>query len=170
MVPVLKRVKEIENLVEYGQYFVIHAPRQTGKTTLIKELVNFYNAEGNYYALYCSLESVQVFIEPREGIPEIFNNLKFSILSSNLPMKDLFGEKAEPTEVSIVIKSSLSRYCSVLDKPLLLFLDEIDGIQNGTLVTFLRQLRDGYIPDRKFLLFTVSPSWVCATSGITNQK
>ena len=36
-------------------------------------------------------------------------------------------------------------YCLLLDKPLLLFLDEIDGIQNGTLLTFLRQLRDGYV-------------------------
>jgi hypothetical protein len=145
MVPVLKRIKEIENLVEYGQYFVIHAPRQTGKTTLIKALVNHYNAEGNYYALYCSLESVQVFEEPEQGIPEILNNLKFSILSSNLPMKDLFGEKAELSGVSTLIKSSLSHYSSLLDKPLLLFIDEIDGLQNGTLVTFLRQLRDGYI-------------------------
>ncbi len=145
MVPVLKRVKEIESLVEYGQYFVIHAPRQTGKTTLIKELVNFYNAEGNYYALYCSLESVQIFTEPKEGMPEILNNLKFSISNSNLPLKDIFAENVEPKEISTLIKSSLASYCSKLDKPLIIFFDEIDGLQNGTLITFLRQLRDGYI-------------------------
>ena len=66
MVSVLKRVKEIESLVQYGQYLVIHALRQTGKTTLIKALVEYYNAEGSYYSLYCSLESVQVFTEPKE--------------------------------------------------------------------------------------------------------
>ncbi|MCX6276817.1 MAG: AAA-like domain-containing protein [Bacteroidetes bacterium] len=145
MIPVLKRIKEIENLVEYGQYFVIHAPRQTGKTTLVKELVNFYNVEGHYYALYCSVESVQTFTEPKEGIPEILNNLKFSIRNSNLPMKELFAENADTTEISTLIKSSLASYCSMLDKPLIIFFDEIDGLQNGTLITFLRQIRDGYI-------------------------
>jgi hypothetical protein len=145
MVPVLKRVKEIENLVEYGQYFVIHAPRQTGKTTLIKELVNFYNAEGNYYALYCSLESVQVFTEPKEGIPEIFKNIRSEIKYSQLPLREKFGENLNLDDPSILIKNALRDYCLLLDKPLVVFFDEIDGLQNGTLVTFLRQLRDGYI-------------------------
>jgi hypothetical protein len=34
MVPVLNRYKEVYPLVEQGHYFVIHAARQTGKTTL----------------------------------------------------------------------------------------------------------------------------------------
>jgi hypothetical protein len=145
MVPVLNRYKNINTLVEQGHYYVIHAARQTGKTTLIKALVNHYNSEGNYYALYCSLESVQVFTEAKEGIPEILNNLRFSIQYSNLPLKDLFAQNSNISEISTLIKSALSNYCSLLDKPLIIFFDEIDGLQNGTMITFLRQLRDGYI-------------------------
>ena len=145
MLPVLNRYKRVYNIIEQGNYFAIHAPRQTGKTTLIKSLVNYYNAEGSYYALYCSLESVQVFTDPRDGIPAAFSNLKYSIRNSNLPQKELFGENVDTTEISTLIKSSLSNYCSLLDKPFILFIDEIDGLQNGTLITFLRQLRDGYI-------------------------
>lgn len=145
MVPVLKKIKEIERLVEYGQYFVIHAPRQTGKTTLIKELVNFYNAQGNYYALYCSLESVQVFTEPKEGIPEIFKIIGSELKYSQLPFKEKFGDSLNLEDPSILIKNSLRDYCLLLDKPFVVFFDEIDGLQNGTLITFLRQLRDGYI-------------------------
>ncbi len=145
MVPVLKRIKAIDNLVEYGQYFVIHAPRQTGKTTLIKELVNFYNAEGNYYALYCSLESVQVFTEPERGIPEILATIKSALKYSNLPYKNSFAEEIIKTDYSTIIGNALKDYSLQLDKPLIIFFDEIDGLQNGTLVTFLRQLRDGYI-------------------------
>ncbi len=145
MLPVLKRVKEIENLVEYGQYFVVHAPRQTGKTTLVKELVNFYNAGGNYYALYCSLESVQVFTNEHLGMPEILSNLKKSIMFSTLPKKEFFGIDLNEASTSTLINIALAKYCLELDKPLIIFFDEIDGLQNGTLVTFLRQLRDGYI-------------------------
>jgi len=145
MVPVLKRVKEIESLVEYGQYFVIHAPRQTGKTTLIKALVDYYNAAGSYHALYCSLETVQVFSEPERGIPEIFKNIRSEIKYSRLPFKEKFGENSNLEDPSILIKNGFRDYCLLLDKPLVVFFDEIDGLQNGTLVTFLRQLRDGYI-------------------------
>ena len=145
MLPVIKRIKEIESLVEYGQYFVIHAPRQTGKTTLIKALVNYYNAEGNYYALYCSLESVQVFTEEDRGIPEILSNLNKTMMFSRLPKKEIFGTDLNEASTSTLINIALSKYCSELDKPLIIFFDEIDGLQNGTLITFLRQLRDGYV-------------------------
>ena len=47
MVPVLNRSKRVYNTIEQGNYFTIHAPRQTGKITLIKSLVNYYNAEGS---------------------------------------------------------------------------------------------------------------------------
>ncbi len=145
MLPVLKRIKEIESLVEHGHYFVIHAPRQTGKTTIIKALVNYYNAEGNYYALYCSLESVQVFTEADRGIPEILSNLKKTIMFSCLPKKEIFGTDLNEGSTSTLINIALSKYCLELDKPLIIFFDEIDGLQNGTLITFLRQLRDGYV-------------------------
>jgi hypothetical protein len=48
-------------------------------------------------------------------------------------------------ETSTLIKNALRDYCLLLDKPFIIFFDEIDGLQNGTLITFLRQLRDGYI-------------------------
>ena len=145
MVPVLNRYKAVYRLVEQGHYFVIHAARQTGKTTLIKSLVNYYNAEGSYYALYCSLESVQVFTDPKEGIPEALSNLKLAIKYSNLPHKNDFAQNIDKESYSTQIGDALKDYCSLLDKPLIIFIDEIDGLQNGTLITFLRQLRDGYI-------------------------
>jgi len=145
MVPVLNRYKEVYPIIEQGNYFVIHAARQTGKTTLIKALVNYYNAEGSYYALYCSLESVQVFTDPNKGIPEVLSNLKFSINYSSLPMKNDFAKDLDISDTSTLIKRALTNYSSQLDKPLIIFFDEIDALQNGTLITFLRQLRDGYI-------------------------
>ena len=145
MVPVLNRYKEIYRLIEQGHYFVIHAARQTGKTTLIKALVNYYNEEGSYYALYCSLESVQVFTEPKDGIPEALSNLKLALKYSNLPHKNEFAQNIDKESYSTQIGDALKDYCSLLDKPFIIFIDEIDGLQNGTLITFLRQLRDGYI-------------------------
>jgi hypothetical protein len=36
-------------------------------------------------------------------------------------------------------------YCKTLSKPLVILFDEADCLSNGTLITFLRQLRDGYV-------------------------
>ncbi|MCS6928375.1 MAG: hypothetical protein NZM43_02660, partial [Saprospiraceae bacterium] len=48
---------EIRRLIEAKQYFLIHAPRQTGKTTLLHALARRLNAEGKYVSVVCSLES-----------------------------------------------------------------------------------------------------------------
>ncbi|MFW5700345.1 MAG: hypothetical protein ACOCWM_01540, partial [Cyclobacteriaceae bacterium] len=43
VIPALQRNQEIKSLIDNEQYFVIHAPRQTGKTTLLKSLVKQLN-------------------------------------------------------------------------------------------------------------------------------
>ena len=51
------------------QYFVVHAPRQCGKTTAFQALANEINARGDAVALYCTVESVQMFTDPAVGVP-----------------------------------------------------------------------------------------------------
>lgn len=48
---------EIHHLIASKQYFLIHAPRQTGKTTFLHQLAYRLNREGKYTAAVCSLES-----------------------------------------------------------------------------------------------------------------
>ena len=48
---------DIHILIDDMQYFLIHAPRQTGKTTFLHALAHRLNKEGNYVAVVCSLES-----------------------------------------------------------------------------------------------------------------
>ena len=59
MLPALDRLPGVRELVADGGYFVVHAPRQTGKTTALQALVSEINAKGNMFALYCTLESLQ---------------------------------------------------------------------------------------------------------------
>jgi predicted AAA+ superfamily ATPase len=63
MLPPLERCSDLIHLIEHKQYFVIHAARQSGKTTLLWELIRQLNKEGNYHALYCSLETVSQISE-----------------------------------------------------------------------------------------------------------
>lgn len=51
MLPATERLPEVERLVEQQQYFVLHAPRQTGKTTAMLEFGRQLTASGRYTAV-----------------------------------------------------------------------------------------------------------------------
>ena len=44
MLPALDRLPEIRRLVAMERYFVVHAPRQTGKTTALKASADYRKA------------------------------------------------------------------------------------------------------------------------------
>jgi len=134
---------DLMELIDDKEYFIIHAARQSGKTTLLQELTRRINAHGEYYALYCSLEAISVFTEPENGIPEIVKTIKSCIMNAGLP--EGFAENADYSHIAGVLKSSFVSYCRSLDKPFVVFFDEADCLSDGTLITFLRQLRDGFV-------------------------
>ena len=134
---------ELSDLVNQKQYFIIHAARQSGKTTLLKALTRQINAEAKYYALYCSLEAVEIYSESEKGIPAIVKTIKTALDDSDFPAG--FAANADFDDTTNVLRSSLVRYCKALDKPFIIFFDEADCLSGETLITFLRQIRTGYI-------------------------
>jgi hypothetical protein len=59
--PPLQRwnLNEILELIEQKKYFLLHAPRQTGKTTCLLALMDHLNREGRYRTLYANIEGAQ---------------------------------------------------------------------------------------------------------------
>ncbi|KJJ84736.1 hypothetical protein OMAG_001411, partial [Candidatus Omnitrophus magneticus] len=51
MLDPLRNQSVIFDFIEKEEYFAIHAPRQTGKTTLLHELAHRLNKEGNYISV-----------------------------------------------------------------------------------------------------------------------
>jgi len=145
MLPTQERCFGLLELIEQEQYFVIHAARQSGKTTLLLELTKQLNEAGEYYALYCSLETVQGIVEAKEGIPAIVRELASEIAFHQTLPKSGFGEKVNEADFNTLLRLSLSYFCQQLTKPLVILFDEVDCLSNGTLISFLRQLRYGYI-------------------------
>ncbi|OIP30340.1 MAG: hypothetical protein AUK47_25240 [Deltaproteobacteria bacterium CG2_30_63_29] len=56
MLPAAQRCVAIRPLIDEGLYFVLHAPRQTGKTTLVRNYARELPAEGKYAAVALSIE------------------------------------------------------------------------------------------------------------------
>jgi hypothetical protein len=144
MIEAATRLKDVEQLIDMEQYFVIHAARQSGKTTYLNDLAGRLNASGKYYALYCSLEAAQGITDAEKGIPSVIYCLKSALKYSSLPDIEKFAANVNYDEFTTVLKDSLTDYCILLDKPLIILFDEADCLSEGTLITFLRQLRNGY--------------------------
>ena len=153
MIPALERLPEVGRLVAREQSFVIHAARQSGKTTALMALVAEINSKAEMRAVYFTLESVQRFSKPQEGIPRIVAAMRNSLLPHRV-----FGEWAKTVRVvelapgimvpDVGIKTFLSDLAAVSDRPLAVFFDEVDCLSDDTLITFLRELRDGVVNSR----------------------
>jgi hypothetical protein len=57
MLPASARLPRARQLIEEGRYFVVHAPRQTGKTTTVTALAREVTATGGHAALRVSIEA-----------------------------------------------------------------------------------------------------------------
>jgi hypothetical protein len=144
MINASSRLKGIAALIDQKQYFVIHAARQSGKTTFLLDITERLNAEGKYYALYCSLEIGQGVTDPKDGIPAIVNGIKLDLEYSTVPGGKDFAAELDLNDYANVLRRALTGLCMSLDKPLVIFFDEADCLSEGTLISFLRQLRNGY--------------------------
>jgi hypothetical protein len=65
--PPVDHPPEARGPIERKRYFVIHAARQSGKTTLPRAPTREINAKGRQYALYCSLETMREAREAHEA-------------------------------------------------------------------------------------------------------
>ena len=141
MLSSVERMPQIKALIDQRNYFVIHAPRQVGKTTAMLTLAQELTASGEYTALMVSVEVGSAFPDQ----PEISEK---AILSAWLDAADFWL----PSELNPVpheppiqrIGSFLKNWVETSPRPVVLFIDEIDSLQNQSLINVLRQLRDGF--------------------------
>ena len=148
-IPPLERVDldEILRLIESERYFVLHAPRQTGKTSTLLALRDLLNrgAGGDYRCVYVNVEAVQAVREDVESAMRV-------ILGELGSRARLEGDGFLDGVWSDILArfghgalgEALTRWCMASPKPLVLLIDEIDSLVGDTLISVLRQLRAGY--------------------------
>ena len=133
-------------LIGQKKYFVLHAPRQTGKTSCLLALRDYLNKQGRYTAVYANVEGGQAFrndvAQVVAGVCEVIAHEARLILRNGIPAEALSHSKDAPP--ASMLSLFLSALCELLDKPLVLFVDEIDALVGDSLVSVLRQIRAGY--------------------------
>lgn len=146
MLPATSRLEafNLERLIAQKAYFILHAPRQTGKTTAMLELARQLTAAGNYIGVLVSMEVGAAF--PQDiGLAEdaILGNWRQSIRFQLPPeLHPPFWKTDAP--IGQRIGDFLAEWSLVAPRPLVVFIDEIDALQDHGLISILRQLRSGF--------------------------
>jgi hypothetical protein len=143
MLPPTDRLPDVMRLIEAKKYFIVHAPRQTGKTTALLALAAELTASGRYVASLVSVEVGAPFDDdPGKAEGAILGSWR-AATAAQLP-PSLQPPPWPAAEAGRGIGAALEAWSVAAPRPLVLFLDEIDALADEALVSVLRQLRDGY--------------------------
>jgi hypothetical protein len=143
MLPAMARLPEVRGLVDRGKYFVLHAPRQTGKTTAVSSLAQELTEEGRYVATLVSMEIGSAMLDDIGAAELAILGAWRSAAERRLPA-ELVPPAWPDAPPGQRINAALQAWAKTAPKPLVLFLDEIDALQGPVLVSVLRQIRDGF--------------------------
>ena len=150
-IPPLERI-DLEYMLELigdKEYFILHAPRQTGKTSALKALQDLLNSGtvGNYRCLHVNVEAGQALKGDIRHAMEVILQVLAGTAQTVLGDDSLYGiRRAVLADGSsgAVLWDALRRWAQADPRPLVLLIDEIDSLLGDTLLSVLRQLRSGY--------------------------
>ena len=145
MLPAEPRLPEAPKLIDRGQYFAVHAPRQVGKTTTLMALARSLTAQGKFAALHFSCETGEPagddYTAAQEAVLSQIARSAELALPDELRPPSPWPPDAVGAELLTTALSAWSRACP---RQLVLFFDEIDALRGNSLRAVLRQLRSGF--------------------------
>lgn len=142
-VPAARRLPEAREMIEHQGYFVVHAPRQTGKTTTLRALARALTAEGRYAALHFTCEEASVAGDNYGAAVRAILYAMRSAAEQELPPElrpPPFPDAPDESRLG----AALQAWTEACPRPLVLVFDEIDSLVGQSLISVLRQLRAGY--------------------------
>ena len=149
MLPPERRLGRVMELIDGGKYFTLHAGWQTGKTTSAQWLVEHYNAGERLRAVWIDVETAREEPDPTSAFRTVLNNFDHAI-KRDLPALGVpkAGRQMleDPKTTVLGYLRDLAARCPL---PLVVLVDEADCLVGVTMVSFLTQLRQGYLDRRQ---------------------
>jgi hypothetical protein len=144
MLPPEPRLPGARVLIDQWQYFVVHAPRQTGKTTTLLTLARRLTAEGRHAALTVSCEqAAEVGDDIGAASAEILDAIR-NAAERMLPSQLRPAEPWPEAPPGSRIFNALQDWALSCPLPVVLFFDEIDSLHGRVLRSLLHQIRNGH--------------------------
>ncbi|GHT44159.1 hypothetical protein FACS189454_00840 [Planctomycetales bacterium] len=142
MLPPAERLQgaQLHRYVKDNLYWMLHAPRQTGKTTFLQSWMKELNEGEQCVVCYVSVEDCQGVLERAETMRTIHRAICYYAEFAELPVPNCNAEDTEG-----LLRGTLAHWSQlVAPKPLVVLFDETDVLEGDTMISFLRQLRGGF--------------------------
>ena len=137
---------EVLGLVRDKKYFVLHAPRQTGKTSALLALAEVLNERG-YGCVYATVETARTARDDVQRAMRVVLATLANAASAALGdrfLRDVWAETLAEFGPDLALSVALERWASASPRPLVLLIDEIDTLVGDSLLSVLQQIRAGY--------------------------
>lgn len=139
---------EVMGLINDKKYFLLHAPRQTGKTSCLLALRDKLNAEDQYSCLYVNIESARgVKNDIEAGIRGILSAIRKRVghlTRKKDEIRQIEDEIISRGNFSEALSDFLEELTEYFPKQFVLLIDEIDSLHSDLIISVLSQLRSGY--------------------------
>lgn len=146
MIPPERRLSAMLDLIASDKYFVMHAGRQVGKTTSAIWLRGYLRTIGKR-SLWVDLQTARDEPSLERAFPTIFSSIEAALRRSAGGLQPASSEQTRAwlRDPPSALREYLGFLTSQDPRPLVVFFDEADCLVGRTMVSFLTQLRDGYI-------------------------
>ena len=138
---------QVLGLIEQEKYFVLRAPRQTGKTTALLALMEELNRRGRHRCVYANVEIGQ---SAREDVGTAIQAILAELADEERNthgdgvLAEIWQRALAEAGPHAALRLALGQWARACGKPLVVIFDEIDALVGDTLIAVLRQLRAGY--------------------------
>jgi hypothetical protein len=146
---------QLHRYIKDKLYWVLHAPRQTGKTTFLQSWMREINGDSSCHddsrhdssrhgveaiACYVSIEDCQGVTDVDAAMLTVYQAIRNFAVSFRIPVPEL-----ENKDGKSLLQTVLMRWAEIVaPRPLIVLFDEVDVLQGEPLISFLRQLRGGF--------------------------
>ena len=171
MVNINEKLKNVEELIARGDYFVINRPRQYGKTTLLSQITRVFKEK--YLIIRISFEGIGDSVFENEEVFSIsFLTLIIeSLIFTNEEKSNEIKELQKSIKNIQMLSSAITKFVKNTDKPVVLLIDEVDKASNNQLfLSFLGMLRNKYILASDDMDYTFHSVILAGVHDVKNLK
>ncbi|GAA3235274.1 AAA family ATPase [Nonomuraea helvata] len=145
MLPPTPQIPQTRVLIDMDRYFVLHAPRQTGKTTALRFLASELTADDDIAALRFSCETAKAAGDDFAAAESILlHSMREAAKWSGCPDEWLPPDPWPQVAPGSRFGAALTEWCRRCPRRVVLFLDEVDALQGDSMINILGQLRTGH--------------------------
>jgi hypothetical protein len=148
MIPAAPRIPDVSDMIKGNYYFLVHAPRRSGKTTCLAALTDRINSEGQFYAIRCELAALSEISDAETAMSRIVDRIDAALESSKVEeirrLAFSFGSERYMALSVAKVQPMLNDMCRALDRELVVFFDDADCLRESPLVMLLAQIKGGY--------------------------